>query len=102
MQKLGWSDTLVLGGPDLTLKLKAPKLIADEGWGKTGRKISFFEDIVLLAVPAEEKNIQTTEVINLTSQYDQENGSMESSGWTMDCLPHRPCFHRKTTTSYPR
>lgn len=74
MQRLVWSDTLVSGGTELNLKLKAPKLIADEGWGKTGRKISFFEDIVVQAVPAANQNIQTSEVINLTAQYDQENG----------------------------
>jgi hypothetical protein len=74
MQRLVWSDTIVSGGTDRILKLQAPKLVADEGWGQTGRKISYFEDIVVLAVPAEKKEIRTNEVINLTSQYDQQNG----------------------------
>jgi hypothetical protein len=74
MQRLVRSDTLVSGGTELNLKLKAPKLIADEGWGKTGRKISFYEDVVVLAVPAEKKEIAVNEVLNLTLQYDRESG----------------------------
>ena len=31
MQRLVWSDTLVSGGAELILKLKAPTLVADEG-----------------------------------------------------------------------
>jgi len=74
MQRLVWSDTIISGGEELNLKLKAPKLIADEGWGKTGRKISFYKDIVVLAVPAEKKQITTAEVLNLTSYYDAGSG----------------------------
>ncbi|MDP4186522.1 MAG: glycosyl hydrolase [Bacteroidota bacterium] len=74
MQRLVWSDTIISGGTELNLKLMAPKLIADEGWGKTGRKISFYEDVVVLAIPAEKKEIAVNEVLNLTSHYDRENG----------------------------
>ena len=74
MQRLVWSDTIVSGEAEFNLKLKAPILIADEGWGKTGRNISFYKDIVVLAVPAEKKEIATAEVLNLTSQYDAESG----------------------------
>lgn len=73
MQRLVWSDTIISGGTEISLKLKAPKLIADEGWGKTGRKISFYKDIVVLAVPAEKKEITTSEVLNLSSYYDAGN-----------------------------
>ncbi len=91
MQRLVWSDTLVFGGTDLTIKLKAPKLIADEGWGKTGRKISFYKDIVVLAVPAEKKEICTAEVLNLTSQYDADNGlrwNVPSGKWIIYRIGH--------------
>ena len=74
MQRLVWSDTLISGGAELNLKLKAPTLVADEGWGKTGRKISYYNDVVVLAVPAEKKEMNISEVLNLTSQYDKENG----------------------------
>jgi hypothetical protein len=69
MQRLVWSDTTVTGGSDLTFKLNAPKLVADEGWGKTGRKISFYKDIAVLALPAEKKEIQLSEVLNLTDKF---------------------------------
>ncbi|MBL7969797.1 MAG: hypothetical protein JNK09_22535 [Prolixibacteraceae bacterium] len=91
MQRLVWSDTLVSGGTELTLKLKAPKLVADEGWGKTGRKISFYKDVVVLAVPAEKKEITTTKVLNLTSQFDAAKGlkwKAPSGKWTIYRIGH--------------
>ena len=91
MQRLVWSDTLVSGGDELTLKLKAPKLIADEGWGKTGREISFYKDIVVLAVPAEKKQIAISEVLNLTSQYDAGKGlkwNVPSGKWIVYRIGH--------------
>lgn len=91
MQRLVWRDTLVSGGTELILKLKAPKLIADEGWGKTGRKISFYKDIVVLAVPAEKKKIATTEVLNLTPQFDAAKGlkwNAPSEKWTIYRIGH--------------
>jgi len=39
MQRLVWSDTTVTGGNQLSVSLSKPVLIADEGWGKTGRTI---------------------------------------------------------------
>ncbi len=91
MQRLVWSDTIVSGGAELNLKLKAPILIADEGWGKTGRKISFYKDIVVLAVPAEKKEIATTEVLNLTSQFDAVKGlkwNAPSGKWIIYRMGH--------------
>ena len=91
MQRLVWSDTMISGGTELILKLKAPKLVADEGWGKTGRKISFFKDIVILAVPAEKREIATAEVLNLTSQYDAETGlkwDIPSGEWIIYRIGH--------------
>lgn len=91
MQHLIWSDTIISGGIELNLKLMAPKLMADEGWGKTGRKISFYKDIVVLAVPAEKKEISTAEVLNLTSQYDAGNGlkwNAPSGKWKVYRIGH--------------
>jgi hypothetical protein len=91
MQRLVWSDTIISGGSELSLKLKAPKLVADEGWGKTGRKISFYKDIVVLAVPAEKKEITTAEVLNLTSQYDAGSGlkwNVPSGVWIIYRIGH--------------
>jgi hypothetical protein len=91
MQRLVWSDTIISGGTELTLKLKAPKLVADEGWGKTGRTISFYKDLVVLAVPAEKKEIATAEVLNLTSYYDAGNGlkwNVPSGKWIIYRIGH--------------
>jgi hypothetical protein len=91
MQRVVWSDTLISGGAELNLKLKAPKLIADEGWGKTGRKISFYKDVVVLAVPAEKKEIAKAEVLNLTVQYDAAKGlkwNAPSGKWIIYRIGH--------------
>jgi len=74
MQRLTWSDTTVTGGRQLTLRLKMPALVADEGWGKTGRKISFYRDVAVLAVPAGKKEIGLGDVQNLTASYSAATG----------------------------
>ncbi len=74
MQRLVWSDTTVTGGKQLSISLSKPVLVADEGWGKTGRKISFFKDVVVLAVPSGKKEISLNEVVNLTAEFDTLKG----------------------------
>jgi hypothetical protein len=74
MQHLVWSDTLVSGGSNLTIKLKRPEFKQEPDWGQTGRAISFYKDMAVLAVPAEKKEITTDEVLNLSAQFDQEKG----------------------------
>jgi len=75
MQQLVWSDTTVVGTDSKTpILLKTPKLIADEGWGKSGRKISFYKDVVVLAIPAEKSDLATTNVLNLTTQFNAAKG----------------------------
>ncbi len=76
MQRLVWSDTILTGGITLRVKLKKPVLVADEGWGKTGRKISFYRDVTVLAVPAGEKEIKLSEVLNLTHKFNS-NGELD-------------------------
>lgn len=91
MQRLVWSDTIISGEAELNLRLKAPKLIADEGWGKTGRKISFYKDLVVLAVPAEKKEITLAEVLNLSSQFDAGSGlkwNVPSGKWIIYRIGH--------------
>jgi hypothetical protein len=74
MQHLVWSDTLVSGGSNLTIKLKKPEFKQEPDWGQTGRAISFYNDMVVLAVPADKKEITTDEVLNLSAQFDQDKG----------------------------
>jgi hypothetical protein len=68
MQRLVWSSIEVAGGANVALKLPVPEFKADEGWGKTGRRISFFRDIAVLAVPAGKKEIAFSEVLDLTGK----------------------------------
>lgn len=91
MQRLVWSDTTVTGGKQLSLMLKPPALIADEGWGKTGRTISFYKDVVVLAVPAEKSAISLEEVSNLTELYDPHKGltwDVPPGKWTIYRIGH--------------
>jgi hypothetical protein len=91
MQRLVWSDTTVTGGQPLSLSLNAPALVADEGWGNTGRKISFYKDIVVLAVPADQTRIIQEEVLNLTERYDPATGlkwNCPSGIWTIYRIGH--------------
>ena len=75
MQQLVWSDTTIIGNDSKSLIfLKEPKLIVDEGCGATGRKISFYKDVVVLAIPAEKIDLSIVEVLNLTSQFNAIKG----------------------------
>lgn len=76
MQRLVWSDTVVSGGQSLVLVLPVPNLVADEGWGKTGRKVTRFNDIAVLAVPDGKQLIRLDEVKVLKGLPDA-SGSMK-------------------------
>jgi hypothetical protein len=66
MQRLVWSSVEVRGGVRIETNLALPKLGTDDGWGATGRKISFFRDIAVLAVPAGTTNLAGRDVLDLT------------------------------------
>lgn len=68
MQRLTWSSVEVTGGQNVSVQLPPPPLDADEGWGKTGRKLSWFKDVAVLAVPAGRHEIQLKEVLDITGQ----------------------------------
>ena len=75
MQQLVWSDTIIMGSSSQnSIFLKAPKLLAHEGWGKVGRKLSFYKDIAVLAIPAGKSNLSVLNVLNLTQKYDLVKG----------------------------
>jgi hypothetical protein len=91
MQRIVWSETSVEGGQAVRVNLPAPVFTADEGWGKTGRTISWFRDIAVLAVPAEKPVIQLNEVIELTAKMTAE-GALEwaapAGRWTVYRMAH--------------
>lgn len=70
MQRLVWCDTVVSGGQSVVLVLPVPNLVADEGWGKTGRKVTQFNDIAVLAVPDGKQVIRLAEVMVLKEKPD--------------------------------
>jgi len=74
MQHLVWSSARVSGGSEITIKLEAPEFAQEEDWGQTGRPISFYRDIVVLAVPADKEEITTAEVLDLSSKFNAEKG----------------------------
>lgn len=75
MQQLVWSDTIVTGTDKaMLISLPAPILKADEGWGATGRKISYYKDVMVLAIPADKKNLSVSDVVNLTLRFDTIKG----------------------------
>ena len=70
MQHLVWSEILVEGNATISIQLAKPNIVADEGWGKTGRTVSWFKDIAVLAIPAIQKTIKLTEIFDLSQQMD--------------------------------
>jgi hypothetical protein len=71
--------------------LGKPVLVADEGWGQTGRTISFFKDVVVLAVPSGKKEISLKEVVNLTAEFDTNKGlnwNAPAGKWTIYRIGH--------------
>ncbi len=93
MQHLVWSDTIVAGGTEINLQLKVPVNVPDEGWGKTGRKFSWYKDLVVLAVPYGKKEIAANEVLNISSQFHGSNGlqwKVPEGKWIIYRIGHAP------------
>ena len=66
MQRLVWSSMEVSGGVLVVTNVAMPTLGTDTGLGSTGRRLSFFRDIAVLAVPAGKTNLAVHEVLDLT------------------------------------
>jgi len=91
MQRIVWSETSVEGGKALQVRLPAPAFTADEGWGKTGRTLSWFKDFAVLAVPADKPAIQLNEVIDLTARTTAEGvlkWAAPAGRWTVYRMAH--------------
>jgi hypothetical protein len=91
MQRLVWSRTLLSGGKELNVLLPKPVFVADEGYSFTGRLISFYKDIVVLAVPSGKSTISLDEVVNLTAEFDTIKGlkwKAPSGEWTIYRIGH--------------
>ena len=78
MQRLVWSETVVESPVAATLVLPRPAIPPFEGWGKTGRTLSYYRDIAVLAVPADRPGLQHGDVVDVTTAMT-ETGSLR---WT--------------------
>jgi hypothetical protein len=91
MQHVVWSMVSLEGGRKINASLPPPPLVANEGWGKSGRKLSWFKDIAVLAVPDSKPQIQPDEIIDLTGKMDS-NGNLvweaPPGKWTVYRLAH--------------
>lgn len=72
MQHVVWSFKKLSGGSKVTVQMDDPLIIADEGWGKTGRHFSWFKDIAVLAVPADKKMVKLSEIIDISGCMDSD------------------------------
>lgn len=91
MQRLTWSELRVKGGATVTTNLPAPPLTADEGWGKTGRKLTWFKDIAVLAIPAGKTQVAQTEVIDISASMGKDgklSWTPPAGDWTVYRLCH--------------
>ena len=90
MQRLVWSATPLAGGTAHATNLPAPALVADEGWGKTGRTLTWFRDVAVLAVPADRTNLATADVLDLTSRMSP-SGTLKWDAPSGQWLVYRLC-----------
>lgn len=91
MQRLVWSSVSVAGGAPVITNIAPPKLGKDDGWGATGRQITFYHDIAVLAVPAGSTNLAVTEVLDLTknlSASGELNWNALAGSWIVYRLGH--------------
>jgi hypothetical protein len=67
MQRVVWSETAITGGAPIDVTLPAPKFEAVKSWGSSGRQVSFYRDVAVLAVPAAKgEPAAAKDVVNLT------------------------------------
>jgi hypothetical protein len=96
MQHLVWSTVEISGGTTVVTNLAVPQFSAEEGWGKVGRKLSFFRDIAMLAVPADKTNLAVAEVLDLTKSFST-NGDLRWDAppgkWMIYRLGHASTGH---------
>lgn len=67
MQRLVWISISIEGGVAVITNLPSAPLGTDSGWGATGRKISFYRDVAVLAVPVAANNLAVDEVLDLST-----------------------------------
>jgi hypothetical protein len=90
MQRLVWSSIEIIGGGEVVTNLPAPVISADEGWGRTGRKLNFFKDVAVLAVPSTRTSLAAAEVLDLAKHFSL-NGELRWSAPPGNWVVYRLC-----------
>ena len=92
MQRVVWSSVEVSGGP-VAVTLPKPTFKAIEGWGASGRQISFYRDFAVVAVPETDSPAAPSSVIDLSSRMNAD-GSLSwdapAGKWTIYRFGHAP------------
>jgi hypothetical protein len=96
MQRLVWSETKVQGGQQVSQLLPVPEITPFKGWSSRGlpeRKLTFYRDVVVLAVPADVQQIKLEEVVDLTEKMDSDGTlrwNAPKGDWLVCRLGHAP------------
>ena len=85
MQRVVWSETAVTGGAPVDVVLPKPVFKAVKSWGSSGREVSYYRDVAVLAVPVaaddavsagkpagKPQPIPTRDVVDLTGKFSPE------------------------------
>ncbi len=91
MQQIVWTSVEVDGGTKIETKLERPAPVVYKGWGSSGRTHEFFQDIAVLAVPAE-GTIEKDQIIDLTEKFrdGQLTWDAPAGKWRIFRLAHAP------------
>ncbi len=93
MQRLVWSTTEATGGQRADLLLPKPEFKAIEGWGASGRQVSFYRDVAVVAVPEIDGPAEPAAVLDLTALLSSDgrlSWDAPPGRWTLYRFGHAP------------
>ena len=97
MQKLVWDSMTVEGGKKVSISLPRPELLKEENFfGDPQGKASYYNDIVILAVPKAD-SIGIKDVVNLSSLADKKGNirwDAPSGNWTIYRFGNSPTMKK--------
>ena len=93
MQRLVWSEVAIDGTAAQTISLPVAPIPAYQGWGKTGRELSHYRDVAVLAVPSDREDVPISDVLDLItamSPTGELRWSPRPGRWTIYRVGHAP------------
>ncbi len=92
MQKVVWKSTDIEGGKLISVELPKPDQPRYSGWGSTGQRSVYYQDIGVVALPSGDGPVKSEAIIDLTNRF--KNGKLEweapAGQWTVIRLGHAP------------